>query len=61
MEITDKERLDFIQDNCVEIRSKTPVQFHAYNEQGMPDSFYKYGETLREAIDNAIMAMRGKE
>lgn len=57
MEITDKQRLDFIQENLVEIRSKTHERFNAYNDQGMPNSFYTYGETVRESIDAAIRAM----
>ena len=59
MEITDKDRLDFIERNFFEI-FRYPYE---NKEWGCCDGYCNdfFGNNLREAIDNAIMAMREKD
>lgn len=56
MEITDKDRLDFMEENYIEVYRIDSDTWEAC------DGFGKSGEanTIRKAIDNAIIAIREK-
>lgn len=71
MEITDKDRLDFIQENLLSIVASYVTPYNAHGQMIMGDNtFLVYNSenevisrkrpyiTVRQAIDNAIMAMR---
>lgn len=68
MEITDKDRLDFSEKFINRISwypytssNKEGIQRRFYlNFTNNTDEYYQ-ADTIREAIDNAIMAMRGKD
>lgn len=73
MKITDKDRLDFIEKNFDTFDICAPHMtfpsrrwsIHYFAQLNKLKRFTKpntvFGETLREAIDNAIKAMEGKE
>lgn len=62
MEITDKDRMDFIEKNNIpmeEVRiANGEKRFGFFN--GRFSKPFKYGRTIREAIDNAILYRKGK-
>lgn len=60
MKITDKDRLDFIQNNHCAVYERFGLQDHHerwITEFKLSSEYFK-GKSVREAIDNAIMAMR---
>jgi len=68
MKITDKDRLDFLETHVVSYfyRIKTTIEYLHDGESSIGylyDGEYRTssGLTVREAIDNAIKAMEGKE
>lgn len=59
MDITDKDRLDFIEKNFFEILRCPDENMEWQVCDGYCNDFF--GNSLRKAIDNAIMAMRERE
>lgn len=59
-EITDTERLDFIEKNEIDIHLSNSNKFNCNKNHGLYS--YGYHESVRQAIDAAIdAAMRGKD
>lgn len=59
MQITDKDRLDFLEKNKCDIYSDLRVTKDLACVVEIKDIYFE-GKTMREAIDNAIRAMKEK-